>query len=243
MDAQAGAVHFVLKTPLAFQQGSPAGIRRAVFATGCFWGTEKGFWRLPRGIYSTAVGYCGGPASGGKPAYNAVCSGATGHAEAVQVLYDPSKISYSDLLRLFWESHDPTQGNCQGNDRGTQYRSGIYYSDEDQKTLATASKDAYQEALRVAKKGRGQSVTTEIAPLQEFFLAEDYHQQYLARPGNRQYCSAEPQAVSLPPYEKWAPSGLSADHAPKLPESYWAKHAPKPGCVLHCPNEPIQWSD
>ena len=153
----------------------PAGLREAVFAMGCFWGAERLFWQLP-GVYSTAVGYAGGLTL--NPTYQEVCSGDTGHAEVVRVIYDPQKISYQDLLKVFWESHDPTQGMRQGNDVGTQYRSAIYVLDKEQRDAAEASKRAYQARLTAA--GRG-TITTEIRDAPEFFYAEDYHQQYLAK--------------------------------------------------------------
>ena len=153
----------------------PAGLREAVFGLGCFWGAERLFWELP-GVYSTAVGYAGGFTL--NPTYQEVCSGDTGHAEVVRVIYDPQKISYEQLLKVFWESHDPTQGMRQGNDVGTQYRSAIYVTDAQQRAAAEASKRAYQAQLTAA--GRG-TVTTEIRDAQPFFYAEEYHQQYLAK--------------------------------------------------------------
>jgi peptide-methionine (S)-S-oxide reductase len=153
----------------------PAGLREAVFGLGCFWGAERIFWQLA-GVYSTAVGYAGGFTP--HATYAEVCSGETGHAEVVRVIYDPQKIDYQDLLRAFWESHDPTQGMRQGNDVGTQYRSAIYASDQKQREAAEASKRAYQARLTAA--GRG-AITTEIRDAPEFFYAEDYHQQYLAK--------------------------------------------------------------
>jgi len=153
----------------------PAGMREAVFAMGCFWGAERLFWKLP-GVYSTAVGYAGGFTR--NPTYEEVCSGQTGHAEVVRVIYHPDKIRYQDLLKVFWESHDPTQGMRQGNDVGTQYRSAIYASDKAQRDIAEASLRAYQERLTAAGRGR---ITTEFADAPEFFYAEDYHQQYLAK--------------------------------------------------------------
>ena len=153
----------------------PAGLREAVFGLGCFWGAERLFWELP-GVYSTAVGYAGGFTL--NPTYQEVCSGDTGHTEVVRVIYDPQKISYEQLLKAFWESHDPTQGMRQGNDVGTQYRSAIYVTDAQQRSAAEASKRAYQAQLTAA--GRG-TVTTEIRDAQPFFYAEDYHQQYLAK--------------------------------------------------------------
>ena len=153
----------------------PAGMKQALFGMGCFWGAEKAFWKLP-GVYSTAVGYAGGTTV--DPNYRQVCSGNTGHAEVVLVIYDPEKINYEDLLRVFWESHDPTQGMRQGNDVGTQYRSAIYTFDAKQNTAAEQSRKLYQKALRDA--GRG-GITTEIRGAPPFFYAEDYHQQYLAK--------------------------------------------------------------
>jgi peptide-methionine (S)-S-oxide reductase len=159
----------------------PAGLKEAVFGMGCFWGAERLFWELP-GVYSTSVGYAGGFTP--NPTYEEVCTGGTGHAEVVRVIYDPQKIRYEDLLRAFWESHDPTQGMRQGNDRGTQYRSAIYTLDAEQRQAAEASRSAYQGRLTAA--GRG-GITTEIREAPEFFYAEDYHQQYLAKnPGG--YC-------------------------------------------------------
>ena len=153
----------------------PAGLREAVFGLGCFWGAERLFWELP-GVYSTAVGYAGGYTL--NPTYQEVCSGDTGHTEVVKVIYDPQKVSYEQLLKAFWESHDPTQGMRQGNDVGTQYRSAIYVTDAQQRSAAEASKRAYQVQLTAA--GRG-TVTTEIRDAPPFFYAEDYHQQYLAK--------------------------------------------------------------
>jgi peptide-methionine (S)-S-oxide reductase len=153
----------------------PAGLERAVFGLGCFWGAEKAFWKLP-GVYSTAVGYAGGSVA--DPGYRQVCSGRTGHAEVVLVLFDPAKIGYEELLRVFWESHDPTQGNRQGNDVGTQYRSVIYVHGESQRAAAERSKLLYQQALTQAHRG---TITTEIRESPPFYYAEDYHQQYLAK--------------------------------------------------------------
>ncbi len=181
--------HAVLGTPLV--PPWPEGYERALFALGCFWGAERKFWELD-GVYTTAVGYAGGHTR--NPTYRDVCSGATGHAEAVLVVYDPARIRYSDLLRAFWESHDPTQGMRQGNDVGTQYRSAIYPTSEAQREAATSSRDAFQAALRKAGYG---AVTTEIAPEPPFYYAEDYHQQYLAKnPGG--YCGLGGTGVSCP---------------------------------------------
>jgi peptide-methionine (S)-S-oxide reductase len=153
----------------------PAGMREAVFGLGCFWGAERLFWKLP-GVYSTAVGYAGGLTP--NPTYQEVCSGDTGHAEVVRVIYDPQKISYQELLMAFWEAHDPTQGMRQGNDVGTQYRSVIYVFDAEQRAAAEESKRIYQARLSAA--GRG-TITTEILDAPKFYYAEDYHQQYLAK--------------------------------------------------------------
>jgi peptide-methionine (S)-S-oxide reductase len=153
----------------------PAGLREAVFGMGCFWGAERLFWKTP-GVYSTAVGYAGGYTP--NATYEEVCSGSTGHTEVVKVIYDPEKIDYEDLLKLFWESHDPTQGMRQGNDIGTQYRSAIYVFDDEQRRAAEESKQQYQALLSAA--GRGQ-ITTEILDAPTFYYAEDYHQQYLAK--------------------------------------------------------------
>jgi peptide-methionine (S)-S-oxide reductase len=171
--------HLVLGTPL--QGASADGLERAIFAMGCFWGAERKFW-VEQGVYTTAVGYSGGYTP--NPTYEEVCSGRTGHAEAVLVVFDPTKISYEKLLSIFWESHDPTQGMRQGNDAGTQYRSAIYTTSPAQQAAAERSRSAYQSALDAA--GHGQ-ITTEIAPAGPFYYAEDYHQQYLARNPNG-YC-------------------------------------------------------
>jgi peptide-methionine (S)-S-oxide reductase len=159
----------------------PAGLRDAYFALGCFWGAERIFWQQP-GVYATAVGYAGGFTP--NPSYEEVCTGQTGHTEIVRVVYDPQKVDYEDLLKVFWESHDPTQGMRQGNDVGTQYRSAIYVTDKEQAEAAEASKRAYQAQLTAA--GRG-TITTEIREAPPFYYAEDYHQQYLAKNPNG-YC-------------------------------------------------------
>ena len=169
----------------------PDGLQRAVFGMGCFWGAEKKFWTLP-GVYTTAVGYAGGYTP--NATYREVCTGMTGHAEVVLVVFDPARVSYADLLRTFWENHDPTQGMRQGNDIGTQYRSAIYYFDDAQRREAERSRDAYQRQLKQAGYGE---ITTEIAQAPEFFYAEDYHQQYLAKnPGG--YCGLGGTGVSCP---------------------------------------------
>jgi peptide-methionine (S)-S-oxide reductase len=169
----------------------PDGLARAVFGMGCFWGAEKKFWQL-RGVYSTAVGYAAG--STPNPTYREVCTGMTGHNEVVLVVFDPKAITYDDLLKVFWENHDPTQGMRQGNDVGTQYRSGIYYFDEAQKRAAEASRDAFQKRLTAAGFG---AITTEILPSPEFYYAEDYHQQYLAKNPDG-YCGLGGTGVSCP---------------------------------------------
>ena len=169
----------------------PEGMEKAVFGMGCFWGAERKFWQLD-GVYTTAVGYAAG--STPNPTYKEVCSGMTGHNEVVLVVYDPKKVSYQQLLKTFWESHNPTQGMRQGNDTGTQYRSGIYTYSEEQKKLAEASKDSYQQALKEAGYG---DITTEILDAPEFYYAEDYHQQYLAKNPNG-YCGLGGTNVSCP---------------------------------------------
>jgi peptide-methionine (S)-S-oxide reductase len=169
----------------------PAGAAVATFGMGCFWGAERKFWQT-RGVLSTAAGYAGGFTP--NPTYREVCSGGTGHAEVVQVVYDPKVVSYEDLLKVFWENHDPTQGMRQGNDLGTQYRSAIYTHDEAQRAAAEASRDAYQQAL--AARGHGR-ITTEIAPAGEFYYAEDYHQQYLEKNPDG-YCGLGGTGVSCP---------------------------------------------
>jgi peptide-methionine (S)-S-oxide reductase len=181
--------HFVTGTRL--QPPFPDGFERAMFAMGCFWGAERKFWEV-NGVYSTAVGYAGGHTR--NPTYHEVCSGMTGHAEVVLVVFDPAVVRYSDLLQVFWENHDPTQGMRQGNDVGTQYRSGIYSYDDAQRRAAEASRDAYQKQLTAAGYG---AITTEIQTAPEFYYAEDYHQQYLAKnPGG--YCGLGGTGVSCP---------------------------------------------
>ena len=167
------ATHFVNGNRL--ERPYPAGLKTAMFGLGCFWGAEKLFWNLP-GVYSTAVGYAGGLTP--NPTYEEVCTGRTGHNEVVRVVYDPAKTSYEELLRAVWEAHNPTQGMRQGNDVGTQYRSGIYVNDDAERKAAEASRDAY--AAQLAKAGYG-AITTEIQAAPAFYFAEDYHQQYLAK--------------------------------------------------------------
>lgn len=183
------AEHFVLGTPLTGPW--PAGTQVAVVGMGCFWGAERLFWKLD-GVYSTSVGYAGG--STPNPTYQEVCSGYTGHTEAVQITFDPKVISYGEILRVFWENHDPTQGMRQGNDIGTQYRSAIYATTPEQLAEAEASRDAFQPV--VTAEGYGQ-ITTEIATLGEYYYAEDYHQQYLAKNPDG-YCGIGPNGMSCP---------------------------------------------
>jgi len=183
--------HAVLDAPL--RPPYPAGAQIAEFALGCFWGAERTFWQTP-GVISTAVGYEGG--STPNPTYEEVCSGRTGHAETVRVVFDPARIGYGELLRIFWEAHDPTQGMRQGNDRGTQYRSAIFFATPRQETEALASLAAYQK--RLADAGYGE-ITTEVAPASEFYFAEDYHQQYLSGSKNPNgYCPDHGTGVSCP---------------------------------------------
>ena len=181
--------HFVLGTPL--EPPFPEGTESAVVGMGCFWGAEKIFWSLP-GVHTTAVGYAGGYTP--NPTYEEVCSGRTGHTEAVLVVFRPAELSYEELLRLFWEGHDPTQGMRQGNDTGTQYRSAIYTHSEAQREVAQDTSERYAE--RLASAGYGE-ITTEIAPAGDFFYAEDYHQQYLAKVPNG-YCGIGGTGVSCP---------------------------------------------
>jgi len=180
--------HFVNGRPL--KGPYPEGMEKALFGLGCFWGAERIFWKTP-GVHVTAVGYAGGYTP--NPTYREVCSGATGHNEVVLVVFDPKQVSYAELLKRFWEAHDPTQGMRQGNDVGTQYRSGIYVFSPEQRRQAEASRDMYQRALG---KKRG-AITTEIVDAPEFFFAEDYHQQYLAKNLNG-YCGLGGTGVSCP---------------------------------------------
>ena len=181
--------HFVLDATLA--PPFPAGLEIALFGLGCYWGAERKFWQAD-GVYSTAVGYAAGTTP--NPTYHEVCSGHTGHNEVVQVVFDPAKIDYQGLLKIFWESHDPTQGMRQGNDHGTQYRSGIYTTSDAQRAAAVASRDAYQGELLAAGFG---AITTEILDAPEFYYAEDYHQQYLAK-NLGGYCGLGSTGISCP---------------------------------------------
>jgi peptide-methionine (S)-S-oxide reductase len=181
--------HVVLGTPM--EPPYPDGLAQVIFGLGCFWGAERAFWQLD-GVYTTEVGYAGG--STPNPTYMEVCSGRTGHTEVVRVVFDPTKISFEKLLAVFWESHDPTQGMRQGNDVGTQYRSAVYTTTDEQLAEARASRDAYQTALT---KAHYDGITTEIVPAGEFYPAEDYHQQYLAKVPNG-YCGLGGTGVSCP---------------------------------------------
>ena len=181
--------HFVNGRPL--QEPYPEGSERALFGMGCFWGAERMFWQLP-GVNTTAVGYAAGFTP--NPTYREVCSSLTGHNEVVLVVFDPRQISYAELLRVFWEGHDPTQGMRQGNDVGTQYRSGIYVYDADQRAAAESSRDSYQQVLSAAGFG---NITTEILDAPDFFFAEDYHQQYLAKNPNG-YCGIGGTGIGCP---------------------------------------------
>ena len=183
------SAHTVMGAPLVGPW--PEGMQTAVFGMGCFWGAERKFWQTP-GVYSTAVGYAGGYTP--NPTYEETCTGLTGHTEVVLVVFDPTRVTFEQLLRVFWENHDPTQGMRQGNDIGTQYRSAVYVTDPAQLPVVEASQAAYQERLTDAGYG---TITTEVAPLTEFFYAEPYHQQYLAKNPNG-YCGIGGTGVSCP---------------------------------------------
>jgi peptide-methionine (S)-S-oxide reductase len=183
------ARHRVLGTPV--ETDVPDGMQAAVFGLGCFWGEEQTFWQIP-GVWSTSVGYAGGYTP--NPTYEEVCSSRTGHAEVVRVIFDPAKVSYQDLLKVFWENHDPTAGMRQGNDIGTQYRSIVLTTSDEQQQAAEASREEYQKAMTAKGYGR---ITTEITPLRAYYYAEDYHQQYLdANPDG--YCPIHATGVSFP---------------------------------------------
>ena len=183
------AEHFELSTPLVGPW--PKNVQTLVVGMGCFWGAERIYWQTP-GVYSTSVGYAGGFTP--NPSYEEVCSGLTGHTEVVLVAFDVSQLSINDMLRVFWENHDPTQGHRQGNDIGTQYRSAIYFNSDDQRIAAESTRDAYQAQLTAAGYG---TITTEIAPLTDYFYAEPYHQQYLGKNPNG-YCGIGGTGVSCP---------------------------------------------
>jgi peptide-methionine (S)-S-oxide reductase len=221
--ASQARTHAVLGTPIDAPAGSGQG--EVLFGCGCFWGAEKGFWRLP-GVVTTAVGYAGGALT--QPTYQQVCSGRSGHAEVVRVVWDQEKLHLSDLLKLFWECHDPTQGDRQGNDRGSQYRSAIFINDPQGLALATAS--GVQYGIQLAAAGFG-PITTEIRADVPFQPGETYHQQYLAKPGSRPYCSAQPTGILLADFP-------GCDY--RLPSAVWnyfdwsVSH-----CVLRGDNAPI----
>ena len=217
-------LHTILKNDLSAELKNNE--EEIIFGCGCFWGAEKGFWRLP-GIISTAVGYAGGEKE--DPSYREVCSGLTGHTEVVRVVWNKNEIDQSDLLKLFWECHDPTQGNRQGNDSGSQYRSAIYTTTKDQLIKAIDSKNSYQKNLK--KNGFGQ-ITTEIKNNIKFYFAEDYHQQYLAKPGSRPYCSAMPTKVEFNDF-----NGSNF----KLNEKIWSHYNWDINhCILRGDNTPIK---
>ena len=217
-------LHRILKTDIKDEPKSEED--SIIFGCGCFWGAEKCFWKLP-GIVTTSVGYAGGQKS--KPTYYEVCSGITGHAEVVKVVWNVNEIDISDLLKMFWECHDPTQKNRQGNDMGTQYRSTIYYTDERNKKIIMASKDAYQKELNANNFG---SIHTEIKMIDSYFYAEEYHQQYLAVEGSRQYCSASPTKVKLCNFD-------GSNY--KLPKEIWDNfNWDIDKCVLRSNNKPIK---
>ena len=220
IDEQHAVLGTTLRAPLTSDQ------EEVVFGCGCFWGAEKGFWRLP-GVVTTDVGYAGGHTKA--PSYKQVCTGLTGHTEVVRVVWNTLGIDFSDLLKLFWECHDPTQGNRQGNDSGSQYRSAIYTTTPRQTDLAFASLSAYQQL--VTEHGFG-TITTEIKAEQPFFFAESYHQQYLAKPGSRPYCSAQPSGLTL---------GQFPGAAYKLPQAIWSNYNwTIHHCVLRSDNTPIK---
>jgi peptide-methionine (S)-S-oxide reductase len=195
--------HHVLKGA-TLEGPFPSRLRQAMFGLGCFWGAEKKFWQVP-GVHTTAVGYAAGYTP--NPTYREVCTGLTGHNEVVLVVFDPAKVSYEDLLKTFWESHDPTQGMRQGADVGTQYRSGIYYDDDAQRAAAERSRDDYQKALNKAGYGK---ITTEILPAPEFYYAEDYHQQYLSKNPDG-YCGLGGTGVACQ-------TGVAVSAAPATPK-------------------------
>merc|ERR1712232_542819 len=255
--------HYVLKNPM--EGPWPENMNIIILASGCFWEAEKGMWRLPGGgIYSTAVGYAAGFTP--NPTYDEVATERAGATQAVQVVFDPEKISVVDILRWFWESHDPTEHMAQGIDVGTRFRSGLYFFDDEQKQLIEASKFAYEKALNQAsqdlwneammstsmedydKAGAAASgkVTTEIVAASDFdtifYYAEDDHQQHLAKSNKPHYFKARPQSVSLPPYETWVPRSwgpdLVAKYAPKLPDAFWRDHGPTQNFMLDLPNKP-----
>jgi len=217
------STHRILETDIYKEEG--VGEESILFGCGCFWGAEKCFWKLP-GVITTSVGYAGGSMK--DPTYEDVCGGYTGHAEVVKVVWDTDKIDISDLLKMFWECHNPTQKNRQGNDIGTQYRSAIFYKNEKNLDIILNSKKSYQNSLSNNNFG---DIETEIKKTTEYFFAEDYHQQYLAVEGSRQYCSAAPTKVILKDFE-------GANY--KLDQSVWENFDwGIDKCVLRANNEPI----
>ncbi len=221
---QFNSIHRILNTDIKKIPSSEEG--SIIFGCGCFWGAEKCFWKLP-GVVTTSVGYAGGNKR--NPTYYEVCSGLTGHSEVVRVVWNINEIDLSDLLKMFWECHDPTQKNGQGNDIGTQYRSAIYYLDEKNRELIISSKEAYQKELN--KQNRG-LIETEIKMIDEYFYAEQYHQQYLSIEGSRQYCSASPTKVKLGDF-----NGCNY----KLNDEIWKNfNWDVDKCVLRSNNKPIE---
>ena len=217
-------IHIILKTDI--KKDPKPQEDEIIFGCGCFWGAEKCFWKLP-GVITTSVGYAGGKKS--DPTYYQVCSGITGHSEVVRVVWDKKKIDISDLLKMFWECHDPTQKNRQGNDIGTQYRSAIYYKNRNNEKIILASKVQYQKEL---SKNNFGLIETEIKLIDNYFYAEKYHQQYLASDGSRQYCSASPTKVKLGDF-----NGSNY----KLAESIWENfNWDVDKCVLRSDNKPIK---
>jgi len=217
-----GTHHHVLGTPLAVDE-LPTGAEAAVFATGCFWGAEKGFWRIP-GVLATACVYA--------PTQEA-------RLEAVRVVFNPELIAYADLLRWFWQCHDPTQADGQGNDKGPAYQSAIFFSSPLQHRLAELSRNAYQIAL--CEAGHPAEITTRLLEVPALILAETHHQQYLAKPGARAVCSARPLPIELPAYTGGWGDAAPGDAAPKLGAAFWRKHGPSPQCVLRVPDTQIKW--
>eukprot|EP00924_Labyrinthula_sp_SR-Ha-C_P011150 snap_masked-scaffold_81-processed-gene-0.20-mRNA-1 protein AED:0.02 eAED:0.02 QI:138/1/1/1/1/1/2/28/237 len=225
--------HFILGNSI--EAPFPENTESVVLATGCFWGAEKSFWRMP-GVYTTAVGYAGGSSAA---SYEQVCTGRTGHTEAVLVVWETDKLSYTDIIRQFLANHDPTQINGQGNDHGSQYRGAVYYETEDQKRITEAAFESFNKTLKENRKGK---IATEVKGDQKFFYAEEYHQQYLAKPGSRPYCSARPLGIRMEDPNVWLPEDMKEKYAPKLSEEYWNQYMPSPHCVIRDPHEQIKWS-
>ena len=224
LNENVSTTHRILKTDITRKPNPNED--EIIFGCGCFWGAEKCFWKLP-GVVTTSVGYAGGDKS--NPTYYEVCSGLTGHSEVVRVIWDKSKIDISDLLKMFWECHDPTQKNRQGNDVGSQYRSAIYFKNEDNKKVILASKEQYQKELNKNNLG---IIETEIKKIETYFYAEQYHQQYLASLGSRQYCSASPTKVKLASF-----TGSNY----KLKDDIWENfNWEVDKCVLRSDNNPIK---